>query len=481
MFVSGGDEHLRSLRQARHLQKWQFCDTIAGRWPARAGLQCFMTVHESKEGTGAGSFGALGLAPKLLEMLHARGISVPTPIQARAIPVAVGGGDVIGVAQTGTGKTLAFGLPLAQRLAAAGGSALILVPTRELALQVQESLAHFTRTLGLSSCVLIGGAPMGRQISDLRRNPRIIIATPGRLLDHMQERTVRLTHISILVIDEADRMLDMGFWPQIRSIITTVPQERQTMLFSATLSDEIMTLATKHMRTPTSVEVAPPGTTADKVSQEFFIVRKEEKLRLLERILGERTGSAIVFTRTKHGAKRITRVVRAMGHTAAELHANRTLSQRREAMNGFKVGAYRVLVATDIAARGIDVQDVALVVNYDMPMQSSDYVHRIGRTARAGKAGHAISFAMPDERRALRDIERLIRVPIRVSAVPDLPPPRAIAPEEERGARPMRPMHRGRSSHAPRPFSRGGRPQSGGFRRGPSSAPSRGNFRRRAR
>lgn len=470
-----------------------------------------MTVHESKEETGAGLFGTLGLAPALLEMLHARGIFTPTPIQARAIPVAISGGDVIGVAQTGTGKTLAFGLPLAQRLAAlpAGrqapfGSALILVPTRELALQVQESLAYFTRALKLPSCVLIGGAPMGRQVSDLRRNPRIVIATPGRLLDHMQEGTIRLNGISILVIDEADRMLDMGFWPQIRTIIAAVPKERQTMLFSATLSDEIVSLATKHMRTPTSIEVAPPGTTADKISQEFFIVRKDEKLRLLERILTDRLGSAIVFTRTKHGAKRIARVVRAMGHTAAELHSNRSLSQRREAMNGFKNGAYRVLVATDIAARGIDVQDVSLVVNYDMPMQSADYVHRIGRTARAGKSGHAISFAMPDERRALRDIERLIRVPIQVSAIPELPPPRAVAPEEREEHDTRHPMHRGRSSHAPRPFSRaprsssfsrgpsrgfsrggrpqsGNRPQGGGFRRGPSSGPRRENFRRRAR
>lgn len=438
-----------------------------------------MTAHESGGETGAGSFAALGVAPALLEMLYTHAISVPTPIQARAIPAATSGADVIGVAQTGTGKTLAFGLPLVQSLASADGAALILVPTRELALQVQESLTPFFRPFKISSCVLIGGAPMGRQISDLRRNPRVVIATPGRLLDHMEQKTVRLGGVSMLVIDEADRMLDMGFWPQIRSIITAVPKERQTMLFSATLSDEIMSLATKHMRTPTSIEVAPPGTTAEKVSQEFFIVRKDEKLRLLERILGERTGSAIVFTRTKHGAKRIARVVRAMGHTAAELHANRSLNQRREAMKGFKTGAYRVLVATDIAARGIDVQDVALVVNYDMPMQSSDYVHRIGRTARAGKDGHAISFAMSDERRALRDIERLIRTPIRVSAMPnDLPPPRAVPHEEERDTRPMRPMHRGRSSHAPRPFSRGGRPQSGGFRR-PSSGAAHGGFRRR--
>jgi ATP-dependent RNA helicase RhlE len=371
------------------------------------------------------SFHDLGLSPKILQVVDSLKLTIPTPIQRQAIPHAIVGRDVIGVAQTGTGKTMAFGLPMLQRIAENNGRGLILLPTRELALQVYETLGNFAKPLGLKGALLIGGASMGPQISDLRRGPNIIIATPGRLFDHFEQRTVRLDDISILVLDEADRMLDMGFWPQIKRIIAAVPVDRQTMLFSATLSKEILELATKHMKTPTSIEVSPPGTTAANVSQEFFIVRKDEKMRLLESVLGKYYGPTIVFTRTKHGATRVMKGIRQMGHTTAEIHSNRSLAQRREALDGFKSGKYRVLVATDIAARGLDVKGVELVLNFDIPSASEDYVHRIGRTARAGAEGHAISFAMPDERRSMRDIERLIRKQIIVSAVPhDLPPAR---------------------------------------------------------
>ena len=379
-------------------------------------------------------FTTLGIAPKLIDVIDQLKLTSPTPIQAQAIPPGIAGNDVIGIAQTGTGKTLAFGIPLIQRLASSGGQALILLPTRELALQVYETLGKFARPLNLRGAVLIGGAPMNPQIRDLRGNPNVIIATPGRLIDHLQQKTTRLDRISILVLDEADRMLDMGFAPQIKQILAEVPSDKQTMLFSATASKEIMQLARSTMKTPISIEVSPSGTTAENVSQEFFMLRRDEKMRLMETVLGKHAGSTIVFVRTKHSATRIMKGIRAMGHSAAEIHSNRSLGQRREALEGFKLGRYRVLVATDIAARGLDVKGVALVINYDIPTQAEDYVHRIGRTARAGAAGHAISFVTPEERRDMRDIERFIRMSIPMSMTPDLPPSRALAPEDPREA-----------------------------------------------
>jgi len=411
------------------------------------------------------SFHTLGIDPKIVTIIDSLKLTTPTPIQHQAIPHAVLGKDVIGVAQTGTGKTMAFGIPMIQRIVETGGRGLILLPTRELALQVYETLGSFAKPLGLKGALLIGGAAMGPQISDLRRNPNIIIATPGRLFDHFEQRTVRLDDISILVLDEADRMLDMGFWPQIKRIIAAVPVDRQTMLFSATLSKEIMELATKHMKTPTSIEVAPPGTTAANVSQEFFIVRKDEKVRLLESVLGKYFGPTIVFTRTKYGATRVMKSIRQMGHTTAEIHSNRSLFQRREALDGFKAGKYRVLVATDIAARGLDVKGVELVVNFDIPSQSEDYVHRIGRTARAGAQGHAISFAQPDEKRSMRDIERLIRKQITVSMIPhDLPPARAPIAEARDDRRPASSSRGNPRSFGSRPYSSGGNRRSSGSR-----------------
>ena len=408
------------------------------------------------------TFHGLGIAPGLLEILIKLRYVTPTPIQHQSIPIAIEGKDVVGVAQTGTGKTLAFGIPIIQRLARTKGRGLVLLPTRELALQVDEALRKVGHSLGLRTAVLIGGASMKPQLDAIAKNPHIVVATPGRLIDHLEQKTIRLDRVHILVLDEADRMLDMGFLPQIRKILNAVPKDRQTMLFSATLPSEIMAIASASMRLPIRVEIAPPGTTVERVTQEIFIVKREAKPRLLERILGEYNGSTLVFARTKHGARRVAKAVRGMGHSAAEIHSNRSLAQRRDALEGFKSGKYRVLVATDIAARGIDVQGIELVLNYDLPAHPEDYVHRIGRTARAGAEGHAISFALPEEERGIRGIERLIRKSLRVSALPELPPARipidhvphvshAGTPHAGVG-RHRRPFRSGQRHHYPRTF-----------------------------
>src|SRR3989338_5070667 len=388
------------------------------------------------------TFGGLGIAPSLLEIIARSKFTEPTPIQRQAIPPALEGKDVFGIAQTGTGKTLAFGIPMIQILARAKNQGLVLLPTRELALQVDEELHKIGRSFGLKTAVLIGGLSIKPQITALARNPHIIIATPGRLIDHIQHRTATLDRVGILVLDEADRMLDMGFEPQIRRILQTLPKNRQTMLFSATLPPEIMRIASSHMRLPIRIEVAPPGTTVQGVAQEIFVVKKEDKLWLLEKILAEYKGSALVFTRTKYGAKKVTYRVKMMGHNVAEIHGNRSLGQRRDALEGFKSGKYRVLVATDIASRGIDVRGIELVLNFDLPEQAEDYVHRIGRTARAGREGHAISFASPDQRKEVEAIERLIQKRLPISKLPDFPVPQAPAKPAGAPPRPPSPSRR---------------------------------------
>ncbi|OIO55640.1 hypothetical protein AUJ46_00790 [Candidatus Peregrinibacteria bacterium CG1_02_54_53] len=367
------------------------------------------------------SFLALGIAPQILEILASRNFTTPTPIQQQSILPGIEGKDIVGIAQTGTGKTFAFGIPMVQRLAQKPGRGLVVVPTRELALQVDESLRTFAPQLNIRTAVLIGGASMYQQKEMIRRNPRIVIATPGRLNDHLKQGTITLKEVNILVLDEADRMLDMGFRPQIEAIFKHVPRERQTMLFSATMPSEIMKLANAHMKLPIRIEVAPSGTTAQGILQELFIVQKMEKPALLETLLNEHRGSILVFSRTKHGAKKITRSLRALGHAAAEIHANRTLNQRREALQGFKTGKYRILVATDIAARGIDVTGIEVVINFDLPDDPNDYVHRIGRTARAGREGRAISFATFEQKGSVRDIERLVRSTLQRKPTPLLP------------------------------------------------------------
>lgn len=363
-------------------------------------------------------FAALGLAPSLIRVLDKKGFTTPTPIQEQAIPLALHGNDVIGIAQTGTGKTLAFGLPMLERLVKTKGQALILLPTRELAIQVEQTLELIGDSMGLRCALLIGGAAMGLQIRLLREKPHVIIATPGRLIDHVKQRTARLDQINIVVLDEADRMFDIGFAPQIKEILQQVPSERQTLLFSATMPPEIQKLTQAYMRDPKRVEVAPQGSTVSTIEQEIMMVEKTKKISLLNHILKIQPGTVIVFTRTKFGAKRVAAAVRAMGHTGAEIHSNRSLAQRRFAMEGFKNGRLRVLVATDIAARGIDVKDIALVINYDLPDSNEDYVHRIGRTGRAGKSGKALSFVARDEKYKLRGIERLINKALPVVATP---------------------------------------------------------------
>ena len=385
-------------------------------------------------------FGGLGIHARITEILKNLHFTAPTPIQHQVIPVAIEGKDIIGIAQTGTGKTLAFGIPVIQRLAelqgkpfdpAQGKQGLVMVPTRELALQVEEALQKVGRGLGLRTAVLIGGAGMGLQIKALRNNPHIVIATPGRLIDHIERKTFHLNNIAILVLDEADHMFDMGFAPQIQKILALLPKQRQTLLFSATMPPQILKIATAHMQLPLRFEIAPQGTTAEKVEHELFFVNREQRMTLLQKILAEKQGNALVFLRTKHNAKKICRNLLAANISAAEIHSNRSLGQRRAALDGFKQGKFRVLVATDIASRGIDVKELAMVINYDLPESASDYVHRIGRTGRAGLAGKAISFAMSDQRNKVKEIERLIRYVIPVSQTSGLPAVTAAPPQKK--------------------------------------------------
>ncbi len=373
-------------------------------------------------------FDQLGLAPKLLSILEQQKLFKPTPIQHQAIPAALEGKDIIGIAETGTGKTLAFGLPIIQRIARTKGKALVILPTRELAVQVNESLMKIGGAVGLKTAVLIGGVPMHRQVQMLRRRPHLIIATPGRLVDHLQQKTVSLAEFTIVVLDEADRMLDIGFAPQIKQIMELVPTKRQTMLFSATMPPEIVTLASRFMKLPLRIEVSPPGTASRQVEHEVYIVSKEIKMQLLEKLLTDSQGSILVFTRTKYGATKVAAATKHMGFNAVEIHSDRSQSQRLAALEGFKSGIFRVLVATDIAARGIDVSNIRLVINYDLPANSDDYVHRIGRTGRAGNTGKAISFSEPSQRGDVRQIEKLIRKSIAVLPLPLLPPRRAPSP-----------------------------------------------------
>ena len=366
-------------------------------------------------------FYGLGIAPKILDILERIKFKVPTPIQLRAIPVGIQGKDIIGVAQTGTGKTLAFGIPMIQGLVAQKkGTALVLAPTRELAIQIDEALQPITHSFGMRTACLIGGTPIQPQVKELRKSPRVIIATPGRYLDHVRNWNVLPEEVVILVLDEADRMLDMGFAKEINLILSSIPEEKQTMLFSATIPSAIVKIAAQHMKLPVSVEIAPSGTTARRITQELFIVRKEHKLQLLSKLLAQYNGAVLLFSRTKHNAKKITRAIRTMNYRAAEIHSNRSLPQRREALEGFKSGRYKVLVATDIAARGIDVTGIELVINYDLPDDAQNYVHRIGRTGRAGHKGYAISFATPDQKKDVMAIEKLIRAQLSIAKHPGI-------------------------------------------------------------
>ncbi|MFP4466329.1 MAG: DEAD/DEAH box helicase [Candidatus Goldiibacteriota bacterium] len=365
------------------------------------------------------NFYGLGIAPGLLEVLEKYKFVKPTPIQYKAIPIAIKGQDLVGIAQTGTGKTLAFGIPMVQQLAQTNNTGLIVVPTRELAVQVNETIAKLTPAFKMKTAVLIGGQPMYGQMAKLKKKPRIIIATPGRLIDHLERKTVKLDHTRNVVLDEADRMLDMGFMPQLRQVLRRLPRPRQIMLFSATMPTDIVNIATSYMKMPVRAEIAPPGTATELVTQELFVVKSENKFKALSKLLKDYKGSVLLFARTKRGVAIVTRMLKNAGHPAAEIHSDRTMGQRKDALEGFKSGKYRILAATDIASRGIDVSGIELVINYDLPDDPENYVHRIGRTGRAGIKGHSITFATPDQRRDIKSIETMIKTAIPLSARPE--------------------------------------------------------------
>jgi len=387
------------------------------------------------------SFQGLGLSEALLHDLNKVGFHEPTPIQAQAIPPGLAGRDVLGCAQTGTGKTAAFVIPMIERLAGTTDShprGLILAPTRELAIQIQETITTLGRSRRVYATTLVGGAGMNAQIRGLRQRPDILVATPGRLLDHMWNGTVNLIKMQILVLDEADRMLDMGFAPQINQILEALPEERQTLLFSATLPTDVADLARASVKDPVRVTIGRSAAPAERAAQALHHTSREDKTKLLLTLLDADRDSVLVFTRTKHGADRLGRALGNAGHKVAVIHGNRSLSQRRAALEGFRRGTFRVLVATDIAARGIDVANIGHVVNYDLPSTPEDYIHRIGRTARVKASGRATSFVTSDDHIQLRAIEKLLGQPVPLA--PGSAPP-ALSPRHngQRDARPGRP------------------------------------------
>jgi ATP-dependent RNA helicase RhlE len=399
------------------------------------------------------SFEELDLSPKTLHALKGAGFEHPTPIQAQAVPHALAGRDVIGIAATGTGKTAAFLLPIIERLGERKGTrALVLAPTRELALQIGEELRRFARGRHLRGAVVIGGVGMAPQTDAFQKGFEVVVATPGRLVDHLQQGTARLDQIEVLVLDEADRMLDMGFRPQLDRILARLPASRQTMLFSATTDGEVAEFSRRVLRDPARVEVHRSGTTAPRAVQQIFLASSREKMALLLALLQADEASTLVFVRTKRRADKILKALKRAGAKAAVIHSDRSQGQRRMALDGFKDGTYRVLVATDIAARGIDVSDIGHVVNFDMPHVAEDYVHRVGRTARHAASGRASSFVAPEERDQLRGIERLTRAEI----------PRAEIPRDSEVFRAE--MERAATAEA-HPGPAGGRSGDGGGRR----------------
>jgi ATP-dependent RNA helicase RhlE len=372
-------------------------------------------------------FNELGLSAELLRAVEDQGYREATPVQQQAIPLVLAGRDILAGAQTGTGKTAGFTLPLLQLLQqqakGTGGQrrvrVLILTPTRELAAQVQQSVRDYGRHLPFRSTTIFGGVSIRPQITDLRKGVDIVVATPGRLLDHVQQRTVDLSGVEILVLDEADRMLDMGFIRDMRKIFAVLPKQRQTLLFSAPFSNEIRGLASDLMRNPAEVQVTPKNTAAERVEQIVYPVDKGRKRELLSHQIGVGNWrQVLVFTRTKHGANRLAEQLSRDGLNSAAIHGNKSQGARTKALADFKAGRVRVLVATDIAARGLDIDKLPHVVNYELPHVSEDYVHRIGRTARAGEAGHAVSLVCVDELKLLSDIERLLGSKIQRQIVP---------------------------------------------------------------
>jgi ATP-dependent RNA helicase RhlE len=384
------------------------------------------------------SFDQLGLTPELLRAVADQGYTEPTPVQAAAIPLVLAGRDVLAGAQTGTGKTAAFVLPILQLLGMTTPAGdrrapirvLVVVPTRELALQVEESVRTYGARHRFRSTTIYGGVGFDPQVRALRAGPEIVVATPGRLLDHVNQRTIDLSRVEILVLDEADRMLDMGFIRDIRKILALLPSRRQNLLFSATFSDEIRRLADGFLDRPATVEVARRNTPAELVRQVVHPVDRERKRELLSRLI--RTGAirqALVFTRTKHGASRLSEQLVRDGIAAAAIHGNKSQPQRVRALNDFKAGRVDILVATDIAARGLDIEALPHVVNYELPMVPEDYVHRIGRTGRAGVDGIALSLVCVDEAKLLRDIEGMLGRRVETQEIPGFTPDLTIRPE----------------------------------------------------
>ncbi|MGI9329927.1 MAG: DEAD/DEAH box helicase [Gammaproteobacteria bacterium] len=403
------------------------------------------------------SFESLGLEAELLRAVREQGYDEPTPVQLEAIPAILAGRDLLAGAQTGTGKTAAFALPLLQRLAAAGPAqgkrrvrALILTPTRELAAQVADSVKTYGQNLSLRSTVIFGGVGINPQISALHRGVDVVVATPGRLLDHASQQTVNLSNVETLILDEADRMLDMGFLRDIRRLLSLLPKQRQNLLFSATYAPEIRQLANQLLDDPVSVQVAPRNATAERVDQLVFPLDKGRKREFLSHMIGQRNWrQVLVFTRTKHGANRLAQQLERDGLSALAIHGNKSQGARTRALAGFKNGTVRVLVATDIAARGLDIDQLPHVVNYELPNVPEDYVHRIGRTGRAGREGQAISLVCAEETDYLRGIERLIK--------------RDIPQEIVAGYEPVTPL--GKAAQLGRPGAGRRRPAGNGNRR----------------
>jgi ATP-dependent RNA helicase RhlE len=400
------------------------------------------------------TFRSLGLAPEYVRAVADEGYAEPTPVQRQAIPLVLAGRDLLAAAQTGTGKTAAFVLPVLQRLEAtepAAGvmrpvhakpsaramphvRALVLTPTRELALQVEASVRTYGKHRPIRSVAIYGGVGFNPQASALRRGASVVVATPGRLLDHVAQGTIDLSRVEILVLDEADRMLDMGFIRDIRRVLAVLPQRRQSLLFSATFSDEVRELAERLLVRPATVDAAPRNTASELVGQVVIPVDRERKRELLSHLVGSRRVSkALVFTRTKHGANRVAEQLARDGIAATAIHGNKTQAQRIRALDDFKAGRIGVLVATDIAARGLDIEALPHVVNFELPMMASDYLHRIGRTGRAGVGGQAISLVCVDEAELLRDIERLLRRRLPSELVRGFEPDRSVGPEPLRG------------------------------------------------
>src|ERR1700736_3067927 len=397
-------------------------------------------------------FRALNLSPQILQAVHDAGYTEPTPIQIAAIPLILAGHDVIGIAQTGTGKTAAFVLPILMKLAASthngqrrGTRALVVAPTRELVVQIEENVRAYAKYVPLRMATVFGGVSERPQIEALRSGVDLVVATPGRLIDLMDQRVANLSGVEFLVLDEADRMLDMGFLPPIRRIVKAVPQKRQTLMFSASLSHEIEQLTHQFQRSPKIVEIGRRANPAETVTQFAYEVRPHLKPALLLHLLADpEFDTVLVFTRTKHGADRIARRLESSGIKTGTIHSNRSQNQRLRALKDFKSGAVRVLVATDIAARGIDVDGISHVVNYDFPMHSEDYVHRIGRTGRAHAIGDAISFITPEDHGPLRSLERFIGRGIVRKRAEGFDYDAAAPPRDERG--------RGERRHSPQKF-----------------------------